>query len=353
MSKRLFLFLVLFLLMTFQLFSAPEDNLSSHPSERSVAMGRAVLAIPESADAFYGNPAVLGEKKWHLDFPLVTLAVNQIQALASAPWQGVITGDIPSVMDTVAVLSGNSRLLFLDEGIHMTRNGWAFGLDADQTVYTSGESFATDFTLSMDYDLSFGYGHRWKVGDTCALSVGVMAHGGYRRIAKEMDIIDLLPAFTGGKIPLNLEREHITLNADVGTLLSLPYGFSASLVGRNLGGKWVKGKSSSWTGMLDAGFGWTFTHKALTIALDADLADMTGIASLSDFWLHLNLGGELKLGSWFALRGGLQGGYPAAGLRLRLFFFAIDAIYFWSEWGTFVGAKPKDTLSLSLSLTFD
>ncbi|MDD7270348.1 MAG: hypothetical protein PUH25_00550, partial [Spirochaetales bacterium] len=85
--------------------------------------------------------------------------------------------------------------------------------------------------------------------------------------------------------------------------------------------------------------------------LAMDLVDITRI-NLNNALYHLNLGGYFGIWNNLGLYGGLKGGYPSFGLKLKLLFMESYVTYTINEYSEFVGYNPKDTLSFSFRLLF-
>ena len=141
---------------------------------------------------------------------------------------------------------------------------------------------------------------------------------------------------------------------------------------RNINGFYYMNQSdiSSWVGQmfqfgtesvytpmsLDVGLAWEYDELWWihpTIALD--FVDLIGFKDDTSFTFrsfikHVNFGLELGfLEDHLVIRGGLSQGYLSAGLTVDLWAFKIDAAYYWREFGSVVGTKGVDALTVRLS----
>jgi hypothetical protein len=86
---------------------------------------------------------------------------------------------------------------------------------------------------------------------------------------------------------------------------------------------------------------------SVSIDLDNVVGALTGAASV---WSLLHAGAEVRLLSLFSVSAGLNQGYLAAGVGLRLLFLDVSAAVFTRELGTHLGDRPNAGASLDVAL---
>jgi hypothetical protein len=112
---------------------------------------------------------------------------------------------------------------------------------------------------------------------------------------------------------------------------------------------------SEWT--LDTGLTWEPNIGSLIrpiIAVDVldvlALSGKTGDDLTNALLSQVRFGASARLLSLFDFRYGLNQGYQSIGVGFDLLIFHIDAAYYTQEYGSSIGDKPIDALSLRFSL---
>ncbi|MCX6130576.1 MAG: hypothetical protein NTX25_16135, partial [Proteobacteria bacterium] len=83
----------------------------------------------------------------------------------------------------------------------------------------------------------------------------------------------------------------------------------------------------------------------------ADFRDLSG-HSEPNVYKRLHLGAELKIARVFGFEGGLNQGYPSAGLFLNLYVMRFDIGAYTEEVGNSAGIRPDQRLYFRLKAGF-
>ncbi len=84
------------------------------------------------------------------------------------------------------------------------------------------------------------------------------------------------------------------------------------------------------------------------------MVDYDSVAMFEEqsFWANLNVGAEIKLLSFLALRAGYSGGYLSAGVGLDLYIMELNAAIFSKETGSHAGSNQQMGASVELAFRF-
>jgi hypothetical protein len=86
-------------------------------------------------------------------------------------------------------------------------------------------------------------------------------------------------------------------------------------------------------------------------SISVDLTDVGGVlAGTSSPWTNLHAGLDLRLLSFFTLRGGLNQGYLTMGAGLKLLFLDLNFALFTQELGMHIGDRPSSGATLDLAI---
>lgn len=302
------------------------------------------------------------------------------------------------------------EVLTTDISLGFTAGGFGLGINVQEQLHTSNNHANNPLSLKLIAEvnaaLSLGYGYRFNVvPDILSIDAGVNVRFVYKAYTGRMGALDVLDLVSNNDEDANILDSLMSeirlaagwaLPIDVGVNFNLPIGFRVSAVARDLNGKltmqdydelglWIKDinefigstNDSEYTPSpgaesrelihevpwkLDLGLAWAPSFGNLdkffkpTIAVDfVDTIAM--FEKVGDdpnvFWNHLKAGAEIKLLSVLDLRGGFNQGYYSVGVGLDLYAVRIDASYYWREFGSSIGDKAVDALSVRVNLGFD
>lgn len=347
--------IVLLLLLAFSISAmdiSSELNKSTYnPTSMTFrAMGESGRAIALAEDGFSVNPAALANERFMLILPSFEAGVTNVNALLNSDIRAVLKKDTTAMMDMLSLLSGSSYFIDGKISSSLIIKGFGVSFSLKSGIYTSGESISAYVTVPIESVLSFGYAHEFDLNDSYKLSVGGVFHTNLRYYIKPVDISTFVDVATGDeKLDLSFIKES-NLTLDLGATLKMPYGFSSALTIDHITLKNFKG-NLKYDLALSTSLGWSYKYGPLRLSLAMDLVDITRI-NLNNALYHLNLGGYIGIWNNLGLYGGLKGGYPSFGLKLKLLFMESYVTYTINEYSEFVGYNPKDTLSFSFRLLF-
>lgn len=366
--KRIVLALIIFLLTCNALFANNYYNSIMGVSHRPLtmrykAMGESGLAIATKDEALFSNAAALSDAhSFSLDIPALNMSLSQAKDILSSPIGKIMNGDIDAILDTVSILNGTFPLLLAEESIATTFRNFGLAIHFRESLYSTGQSFASGFIPALQSTFSFGYGHKFDFGSV-SLSIGAVEHISgvfYSSAISAEAVVDLLK---GDSSKLELNSSSWNFSTDIGTIIEVPKGFSFGLVINDISasinfidinsGK----KSRSYSApIISLSSGWKYDFwKKSRIAFSYDVVNIISLCkdlSFSTLLYHSNFGAELTIYDVLSLYAGLNGGYPSFGLELDIFFIKLGAIYRYLEFGSEVGINPKDQFEVSLALAF-
>lgn len=407
MKNKIIISLILLLIGAF-LFADPtfvDSKEAFRPvSARFEAMGGAGLATSNGLDAFFVNPANLGDKKFSLNLPSVTATIyNPKKIIDSGIIDGLTKGNPESyIIDFISSLGTTlEKVANTNVALSFSASGFGLGLVTDQNIFTNKSG--TELLAEVNVSAVVGLGLNIKlIENILSIDIGAAVRPTYRaytsgaKIAQiglgasgedESDIIDYLMGdvklMAGSALPF-----------DFGVNLNLPIGFRISAVARNINGNFKMQKyeeAGAWINdmldlagldkidypstddtfseqnvevpwSLDIGFGWVGSFGKLDNFIKPsfafDFVDVVGFAEEAGsfegaFWNHVKTGLELRLLSTIALRAGLNRGALSLGVGLDLFAIRIDAAYYWHEKGDRIGDRRSDALTVRFNIGYD
>ncbi len=347
-----FLFLLILVFSVSAIDISNELNRSNYiPSSMTFrAMGESGRAIALAEDGFSINPAALASDSFQLILPSFEAGVTNVNALLNADIKGVLKKDTKAMMDMLSLLSGSSYFIDGKISSSVIIKGFGLSFSLKSGLYTSGESISAYVTVPIEGVLSLGYAHEFDLNDNYKLSVGGVLHTNIRYYIKPVDVSTFVDVASGtAKLDLSFIKES-NLTLDLGATIKMPYGFNGALTVNNITLKNFKG-NLNYNISLSTSLGWSYKYGPLRLSLAMDLVDLARM-NLNNALYHLNLGGYIGLWNNFGLYGGLKGGYPSFGLKLKLFFMESYVTYTINEYSEYMGYNPKDTLSFSFRLLF-
>lgn len=385
-------------------FEPSEDpyNLVAEPfvgtSTRIMGMGGSGLGVTGYYDSFLANPANLGAGGVKISIPAITFtAYNPKAILESSFFDDIEAGESASAATAFlqTIGTGYGDVMTTDISVMLGLGNFGFGVQAQERLmsYKSGSDLSdTNLIAQVTMAATAGLGFRINaIPNVMSIDLGVSGKAVYKMYLEAqtarsvIDNIDDLsnyylngaPLIAGYSFPVN-----------VGMNLNFPLGFTVSTVARNFNGAYylstfqsindwseeILGESistdtsddSSFTGEnftaddgwnLNAGLTWApktgLLFKPIVSVDVLDIMDLSGLEgeALKEGLLeHAHFGASLRLLSILDLRYGLNTGYQSFGVGFDLLIFHLDAAYYTTEYGTNLGDKPIDALSLRFSL---
>lgn len=336
--------------------------------------GHSILSSDIGKDAFVGNPATLGRDRYFLDAS-VSAGIYNIRRIMESPF---ITGFntlmqqnaeviLDSALDLLSTFSGRSPFLLLNENLSFGIGGFAGGVFLRERLLTTGESAGINAILALDWKASLGYGHRFEVNDSLALSLGLILS--YRGKLYTEDIgAEAVADIVLGNSLLN-EYSLFTgsaLSADLGFRAELPCFFSIDTVLRDIGygyqmstlyderGRFPAEFEIETPWSLDTAIAWKpdagWIRARFELGLDG-INNLIAAPSEEDLLLALHAGADITLWNFITLTAGLYEGYPSFGLALKLLIFNVSAGYAAEDRGTSFGLRQGEQIILDISLS--
>jgi len=221
-------------------------------SARAEAMGGAGLATAIGNDAFFINPANLGERRFSLNLPTVTLSVFNPKGIidstllddvqAPGDWADVTIDAINTYLNLVE--AGKGEVLTTDIAASYTIGNLGFGLHAQQQLHTTstdGAPTSDTFIAEINLAASLGLGFRIDLApDMFSLDLGATARIAYKAYTSQVSSQQVISMFEADSDPFNdlMTNEQLAAGwafpIDAGVNLNLPLGFRISAVARNL-----------------------------------------------------------------------------------------------------------------------
>ena len=359
MRKVLILFLLIFTLMPAfcnQFIDEFDKSLYRPTSSVYRAMGSSGRAISLSEDACFVNPAN-NDESFRLILPSVEFGVSNPRELL-ATLNSVIKKDVNKMLDALSILSGSSYLASIKLSGMMIIKGFSIQGDLRLGLYTRGESISASISIPTEAVLTIGYSHIFEFENDYSLSIGGNAHLNHREYSIPIDAASFVNYYVNKKELIEGRIIGSNISFDLGATFNLPYGFNTSLTlediafdikykdSNNIEERIVKIPLS-----LCLSLGYKDKFGPFTFMGAIDLVDVLKINS-NNFFYHLNMGAGVEIWKNIGLYGGLKGGYPSFGLKLKLFFFELFASYEINDYSKYVGYNPKDTLSIMIRLFF-
>ena len=359
-------------------------------SVKMAGMGMAGISLAKGFDALNYNPAGLADSGFTLTVPYVTATMYNAASMISDGFirdtisfaQGTMNSDdyLTAAQDFSSKLGTYNKLANVEAGLGFTVGGFGFNFYIVDNIHTynggAGNLASISLVNKLNAAISIGYGHRISFQHGYSLDLGLSVRFSYLAISDQIgatsfvgeggfnfnELMNSTPMYYGWAVPI-----------DVAIRGNFPYGFSLTAALRNINGFYYMNQSegiSSWVGQmfqfgtesvytpmsLDVGLAWEYDELWWihpTIALDfVDLIGFKDDTSFTfrSFMKHVNFGLELGfLEDHLVIRGGLSQGYLSAGLTVDLWAFKIDAAYYWREFGSVVGTKGVDALTVRLS----
>ena len=345
-----------------------------------MGMGGAGLTTNDSVDSLFYNPSILGQGKFRLSIPSLTVTVNHIYDFLKKGSDGTsayekvmkLTGEgsevnyadyLPIVSDLIG--SGKGKIASVEASTGMLANVFGFAANVNETIRTYNGSLISDLKVSALVGIGFSFGSedvRVNVGATGKFNANVFSE----RIVPSKFVSD------------NTEEE-ITIPFAIGT--AVPFDFGVSLKYHGLKA------TATLTDVDIAGLG-EYIYELTAISVNSDpsstessepvmyktdykytpnpklAVDLVDVISMKDaldagysfksvFLGHMKAGAEFSLFNFLKVRGGMNSGYFTLGGSVNIGIITLDAAYFWEELGSFAGEKGLDGLSIRFNIGWD
>jgi hypothetical protein len=394
-------------------YTSSIEDFSFQPTmSRYNAMGQSGLAAASRTDSFYTNPAILADKRFGLSVPSISMTMYNVQKIVANKEQrdlasAIISGEaqdsdnLTFAEQLVKNLgNGYNVLAKLDASVGLAIWQLGFGTNAQVKLHTlaNGSSNLTNTTIIPEVNLAqtVGFGMNIIKTDSLKLQAGVSAHFVYKAYLKgqnaktvaalisEDDSVDYgtsllwnTPLMAGYATPIDLGvtlsivNDAVRFSATANNLNGLYHMKSYTSVGDyantvkeeevvEVPEGHVKNESTDfeistpWT--LNVGFAFA-PNVIFSPVVTVDVVDVISLFDneefrASDILLHLNAGAEVTL-AIFNLRAGINRGYATVGVGFGFIGMRVDATYGWQEFGTEIGDKPVDSLTIRFNLGYD
>lgn len=410
--KRIALIAIIAIVSVSSLFSVTVTNLLGDEyaaiaepyapmSARMLGMGSAGIAVPGRSDAFFVNPAVLGEGKFELSLPYLQISVyhpydylgtdENGKSMISSIIDGLTSenGDFSTAISELFnfVNVGAGKIMDVDAGVSFTANGFALGVFANTALHTYSTvgGLDSDFLAEVNAAAVLGFGHRFELPMDFSLDVGATVRFNYLGYSEAIGVRDVLNDVSGSS-SLDFESFFSTKNIiagwslpiDLGVNLNMPYGFSFGVVARNLNGNYHMAIQDNYKDALDDPFGngqdvthftlgsdfsldtgiaWQWENPWLRPTIAVDIVDWVGMCTepvgFRTFITHLNVGAEVRILSFLDIRAGMSQGYFSLGAGLDLWAIKVDMAYYWKEFGETAGDVGLDAFTVRINIGFD
>lgn len=335
--------------------------------------GHSILSSKKGWDAFAGNPAALGSDQNFFNLDL-SGGIYNLRNILTTPFvkniSYIMDQDTSVIIDEtlglLSTFSGRSPFIVLDESLSFGIKGFAVGVFLKERVLTTGESLGTNVILSLDWKASLGYAHRFAFSDTdYALSFGAILS--YRGKMYTEDIgAEAVAAFAlGADATSNYALfSGAALNLDLGVKAEFPYAFAIDMVLHDIGtpyymntlndssSRFCKEFDIETPTLLDTAISWSHDAGWISARLELGLEGVNRISSKETFLLSLHGGGDITLLKFLTLSAGLYKGYPAFGLKLRLFFISISLGYAAEDRGSSFGLRQGEQVIVNAAISF-
>jgi len=374
----------------------------------SLSMGGAGLGMKGYSESFLKNPANLPNQGFQIAVPAVTVTgYNVKKILESSIIDDFTSGDENRLIDGAdeflkLIKRGDGDILTTDVTLlALNVGGLGVALQAQERLMThkpTSDVTTIELIAQLTTAATVGFGYNIPIiEDWLDIDVGVSAQFVYKGYLQGLSADSLITdMFDEGGDAFDFGSFFIgnrpfaggwSLPITVGANVNGPWGLSLSMVGRNINAKqymttypslnaWSidtfgqpildgdSGSGSTSTFEIDGkftfdlGLTWSmnFGSNLLqpTISLDfidfGQMAELDGDELSRAFWSTTRFGASVRVLNILDFRYGLNKGYQSIGLGIDLFVFHLDVAYYTLEYGSTLGKKPIDALSVRIGL---
>jgi len=375
-------------------------------SVRILGMGGAGLGVRGYHDSFLYNPANLVGSGFNFSFPSVTVTAYNPKAILESGAieefeKGTDDGMVAGAQKFLGTIQKDyGDLITTDLSTTVTLGSFGLSLQVQERMMTykpGADLTGTNLIAQITTAATAGFGFKINLGGNMSIDLGISAQAIYKAYLKAQSASTITSAmsdddFDPAKTYLN-ETPLMTgyaLPLSAGINFNFPFGLTVSTVAKNFNGNYTMNTYESmndwaeavlgdrltddadvtagndpiepeWTievpWRLDAGLTWEPNIGSLirpTITVDVvdvmSMSGKTGDDLTRAFFEQTRLGASVRLLSLLDFRYGLNKGYQSIGVGFDLLIFHIDAAYYTQEYGSSIGDKPIDALSLRFSL---
>ena len=351
-------------------------------SVRMKGMGGAGLALTQSANGLFVNPASLADGELSLSFPSVSVTFHHFhdaikrRAGEKSLFELLFDRKRNNAEFFSSLLSviGTERSPLLEADCHtsfVTPYGLGLAINASDTVF----SYSGSLINETGYSFSLGYGHSFSYGDF-SLKLGTTTALRYLVFSQRIKAAFFVEGNNVWNEKFSFAYGWAFPVTDIGMKASWK-GLTFALVLDNLFSSWHMGMQDSTIRDSLCGKSSSVDYSLFVIEKKASLScglayennwgdfEYAAAVDFNDiltFWtsdeMYSELGRRilrrLKLGfeaGWrdiASLRFGLNGGYFTLGLSLRYSGLLIEAAYYWEEKGSDAGDIGLDGLSVRI-----
>ncbi len=375
-------------------------------SVRILGMGGAGLGVRGYHDSFLYNPANLVGSGFNFSFPSVTVTAYNPKAILESGAieefeKGTDDGMVAGAQKFLGTIQKDyGDLITTDLSTTVTLGSFGLSLQVQERMMTykpGADLTGTNLIAQITTAATAGFGFKINLGENMSIDLGISAQAIYKAYLKAQSASTITSAFDGS----DFDAEKVFLNdtpliagyalpLSAGINFNFPFGLTVSTVAKNFNGNYTMNTYESmndwaeavlgdrltddadvtagndpiepeWTietpWRLDAGLTWEPNIGSLirpTIAVDVvdvmSMSGKTGDDLTRAFFEQTRLGASVRLLSLLDFRYGLNKGYQSIGVGFDLLIFHIDAAYYTQEYGSSIGDKPIDALSLRFSL---
>lgn len=373
-----------------KIYSGITERKSHMPNNAALlGMGGAGIAIMDSENAFFANPAALGEGKFRLSVPSAGMTVYHMYDLIKKDAAGksaldkILAEDsdtatkVSTVLDVVGTQFAPLAKVDTTTSI-IFPFGLGFGVYASDTAYTYSGSVIDE----LDVTALVGYGHNFNIGKS-KLSFGVTGKFSAVAFTQRVKSADIIGMTEGSSLNIAVASGWAPL-LDAGLNFSI-HGFNVAVVCsdinlaggyifnidtvdiQNIGTDYEKFTSFERNGdivinndpNLKFGIGYELDTSLFDFKIACDVRDILPLIKDSDSFTarkllkHISAGAELGLLDMFIVRGGLNSGYYTVGASFDIWLLRIDAAYFWEELGTAAGQRGLDGFTIRFNIGWE
>lgn len=381
-------------------------------SARQLSMGNAGISLARGTEALFVNPAGLANGAFKIAIPSFALTFYNIKDIINPenPMldkilnpEGGEMNIIGAAVDYLGVVSkyGRNRMADIDAGVVLKAGPIALGLNTQVKLHTISERgtlITTSVLPEINAIATVGLGFKIPLG-FMSIDLGANVGLAYKlytqkisadelssMLTSEADIMAALmtnyPVMAGYSIPIT-----------AGINVNLPLGFAASAVARNINGNYtmqhyagidawsvdVLGQSIAQASedenanpadptdpvtsvlgspfTVDVGASWKWKNGIFSPEIAVDMIDILSFdfenTNKDEFLKHLNIGANIRLLSILDVSAGLNQGYLSAGVGLDLFLVHVEAAYAFREFGSIIGEKGVDSLTIRAVIGYD
>lgn len=350
---------------------------------RMKGMGGAGLALVESSNGIFVNPASLGSGDFSFSFPSITLTLHHFHDAIKKTENGssILANLIKRNFSDMELYSALLDLVGTDRAVlakgdaytsFVTPYGLGLGLYASDRVFTYSGSIINE----TDFSFALGWGHALHYGDF-SISGGAVMKFNYLIFSERMKANEVIGK-KFDRIKTEFAYGYAVPVTDLGITFSWK-GLSASVVYKNLFADYHMGVAESVLSncfsvdttaldyslfkienkpQLGCGLAYEVAVGGFGFAAVADLNDILTINNDEEvfsnvgrrFVKHFSLGFEVSWRDIAAVRFGMNSGYFTLGSSLQYFGMKIEAAYYWEEKGAQAGEKALDALSVRLNI---